>query len=526
MDTNKTIPDCLRLRFPDISQAKSNPAIQLYGLRFYKDQTPVEYLAELLLVFSSPKESDGQEAYSFKLSPVSTDEPRYWPKNRIALKLFAFFPSSILETRHPTHQKAYKEVLKSLKSCIKEGCSDSRKEETVQLLQSLYAGFVGVAKNRTWVTHAFLPVAHELLAKEVVWSPQKEDVPDRWEDDNLKNLFKSDRHIFMARGGEALFLQLANLFSNPDASDLKEMLSLETYQHINYCSVSTLEDRLQQQLRQMLEEAVSPLANLTKLLENKLSEYEIDLRPKHAKLGWVPAASRIEALLFAYEMDNICSANISSLEKLALLQTLCSMQVLRSLCFQASRLDNTELNTLGFIGNYAWIAADPESTTAKAIRQMAQSSFNRIEALLYRVLRNKALADCVRSEQNPYKEADKNGFEIFRKIAKEIGFVIPRKGTGQRFVVTPELLRFLVAALIPPGKRIRLTEFYNRAFAHYGLALGGQPLANAFIWNSGKANTDGYTVPSSDADWIMEALRQGGFLVELSDAVSIVHNPG
>jgi hypothetical protein len=524
MEDNNIVPDCIRLRFPAISQEISNPAIQLYGLRFYKDQTPVEYLAELLLVFSSPKEPDGQAAYSFRLSPIIKNQPRYWPKNRIALKLFAFFSSSILETRHPTHQKAYKEVLSVLKNCIKEDYPESRREEAIRLLQSLFAGFVGVAKNRTWVTHAFLPVANELLAREIVWSPQSDDIPDRWSD--LTSYFKSDRHIFMARGGEVLFLQLANLFYSLNSPDLEEMLNSEAYQHISNYSVNSLEYRLQQQLRQMLEEAVSPLSDLTKFLEQNLSDYEIDLSPKHANLGWVPAASRIEGLLFAHEMDNICSANISSLERLNLLQTLCSMQVLRSLCFQASRLDDAELDTPGFVGNYAWIATDPEATTAKAIRQMAQSSFNRIEALLYRVLRNKALAECVRSENNPYKEADKNGFEIFRKIAKEIGLVIPRKGAGQRFVITSELLRFLVAALIPPGKRIRLTEFYNRAFAHYGLALGGQALANAFVWNSGKANTDGYTVPSSDADWIVEALRQGGFLVELSDAVSIVHNPG
>jgi hypothetical protein len=522
-DNNHIIPDCMRHRFPETAHEKSNPAIQLYGLRFYKDQTPVEYLAELLLVFSSPK-SDGQLAYSFKIAEASRTPPCYWPKNRLALKLFAFFPSSILETRHPTHQKAYRELLEALKSCIKEDYPDDRKEETIRLLQSLFSGFVGVAKNRTWVTHAFLPVANELLAREIIWSPQDSEIPDTWNE--LKSHFRNDRHNFMARGGEALFLQLANLFANPNSSDLQEMLKSEIYQHIGNHSVAALEDRLQQQLRQMLEEAVSPLANLTKLLENKLSDYEIDLTPRHANLGWVPAVSRIEGLLFAHEMDNICSANISSLEKLALLQTLCSMQVLRSLCFQASRLDDAELDTPGFIGNYAWIAADPEATTAMAIRQMAQSSFNRIEALLYRVLRNKALADCVRSEKNPYKEADKNGFEIFRKIAKDTGLVIPRKGSGQRFVITPELLRFLVAALIPPGKRIRLTEFYNRAFAHYGLALGGQALANAFVWNSGKANTGGYTVPSADADWIVETLRQGGFLVELSDAVSIVHNPG
>ena len=34
---------------------QKNPAIRLYGRRFYKDQTPIEYLAELLLVFASAK---------------------------------------------------------------------------------------------------------------------------------------------------------------------------------------------------------------------------------------------------------------------------------------------------------------------------------------------------------------------------------------------------------------------------------------------------------------------------------------
>ena len=518
-----SVPDCMTQRFPEIPLKNPNPAIRLYGLRFYKDQTPVEYLAEMLLVFASPKQEDGREAYSFKLINTSDNPPRYWPKDRVTLKLFAFFPSSILETRHPTHQKAYKEILKTLQDSVIGGHPESRREETIRLLQSLFNGFVGVAKNRTWVTHAFLPVANELLANEVVWSPQREEISDDWT--SLCSHFKTDRHNFMARGGEVLFLQLSNLFHKPDAPELTVLLNDASYKHINITTASDLESRLQQHFRQMLEDAVSPLANLTKFIEKSLSDYELDLSPKHSNLGWVPAATRIEALLFAHEADNICSANISALEKIDLLQLLCSMQVLRSLCFQACRLDDSEADTPGFIGNYAWIVTNPEALANAPIRQMAQASFNRIEALLYRVLRHKTLADCVRSEHNPFKEADKNGFEIFRKIAKEIGLVIPRKGAGQRFVLSPELLRFLVAALIPPGQRIRLTEFYNRAFAHYGLALGGQALSSAFDWNTGKADGNSYTVPSHTA-WIEEALRQGGFLFELSDAVSIVHNPG
>jgi hypothetical protein len=85
-------------------------------------------------------------------------------------------------------------------------------------------------------------------------------------------------------------------------------------------------------------------------------------------------------------------------------------------------------------------------------------------------------------------------------------------------------LRFLVAALLYPGERVRLTEFYQRVFAHYGIALGGQQLAIALEWNGSESGTQSYAVSSSTA-WVEEALQQGGFLVELSDAVSIVHNP-
>lgn len=147
--------------------------------------------------------------------------------------------------------------------------------------------------------------------------------------------------------------------------------------------------------------------------------------------------------------------------------------------------------------------------------------------MLYRAIQSPYLNQTdMQIKDKDVQNGHDNCFRHFRKTAKEIGLVMPRKGIGQRFVMTPELLRYLVAALIPPGKRIRLTEFYKRAFSHYGLALGGQALANAYVWNNGKSNTDGYILPSADADWIVEALRQGGFLVELSDAVSIVHNPG
>jgi hypothetical protein len=425
----------------------------------------------------------------------------------VALKLFAFFPSSKLETRHPVHRLAYLDALELIKECLTDS-TDEDKNETIRLIQSLFNGFVGVAKNRTWATHSFLPVSTVFLARELDWLQSKaikDSALKNWYD--ADQYFTGDRHNFMARGGELLFLQLANLFSEPDAPP--ELFEL--------CN------RLQKELYKMLEEAIGSIGGLVRFIENKLEKYKINSIKPYANLGWVPLASCTEALLFAKEMDNICMSTLGSLEKLDLLQTLCCMQVLRSLCFQARRVDNTEKRTVGFVGQYSWIVTDPEAKIHTPIHQMAQNSFNDIEAMLYRVLRKKEILDL--NIKFSVAEGDKHGFKIFRKIAKEIGLVIPKTGSGQRFTLHQGLLRFLVAALIKPGERIRLTHFYQRVFSHYGIALGGQELAIALAWSGNESGGESYTISANTA-WIEEALQQGGFLVELSDAVSIVHNPG
>jgi hypothetical protein len=156
---------------------------------------------------------------------------------------------------------------------------------------------------------------------------------------------------------------------------------------------------------------------------------------------------------------------------------------------------------------------------------MAQSSFERIDEMLYCVLRSPYLNKDGKVDSHALKNGDDNTFKHFRKFCKEIGLVIPLRGSGQRFTLHQGLLRFLVAALIAPDERIRLTHFYQRVFAHYGIALGGQQLAVALDWCGNESNDHTYAVSSNSA-WVEEALQQGGFLVELSDAVSMVRNPG
>jgi hypothetical protein len=518
LDSDNTVTE----RFPtsNILEDQMNPAIRLYGRRFYKDQTPVEYLAEFLLVYASGK--GRQKNNSYRLDLVGGGEPAcYWPNDRIALKLFSFFASSKLETRHPIHQKTYLQALADIKARIAGTNLD--KDEGVRLLQSLFGGFVGVARNRTWVTHSFLPASSALLAREVDWlhsNATKDTELSNWV--GAKKHFATDRHNFMARGGELLFLQLAHLFSKNDHAALKEIRASGSYFHLEKQDLIVMREGIESELKSILENAVEPITQLSNFIEKALGTLAFDEQSTRASLGWVPTASVPEAYLFASEMNNICRSAQGPLDKIELLQTLVCMQVLRSLCFQAQRTDDPNSRMEGFAGGYSWIATDVNAPSGSAVRKLAQNSFERTEELLYRVLRR--VAKSGGGVQPKLAEADKHGFQIFRKIGKELELVIPRKGGGQRFALTPKLLRFLVAALVGSGERVRLSEFYRRVFAHFGIALGNSQLVSALSWCGNESDERDYS-SAADTSWVEEALHQGGFLVELSDAVSIVCNP-
>ena len=520
-------------RFPEnaaiggvLKADKANPAIRLYGRRFYKDQTPIEYLAEFLLAFSSPKLKNGDGSFQFSI-PLEDgkSEPCYYPEDRVAIKLFSFFPTSKLETRHVVHRASYVDSLKQIESVF---YNNGEKQEAVQLLQSLLNGFVGVSSNRTWVTNCFLPASTALLSREVNWEHvkarrAKKGEVNSWESsleyfsDNLRN--------FMSRGGELLFLQLANLFEELEKQKLDHLLDVPFYAHLKP-RLNNLKSIIELNIKSLIDGSSSNIEAIINIIENSLSDYKINEEKKPSSLGWVPKSSRTEALLFASEIENICSSSIGALDKLNFLQTLCCMQVIRTLCFQARRIDESVPVTEGFIGGYVWIVANPNEATTGVIRKMAQNSFTVIESMLYRVLRNPVLTtNGIVFSDNDFRNGDDNGFRHFTKFAKEIGLVVPRTGQGSRFVLHQGLLRFLVAALIRPGERIRLNQFYQRIFAHYGIAIGGEQLKVALQWIGKEADSDTYAVASSSA-WVEEALKQGGFLVELSDAVSMVTNPG
>ena len=337
----------------------------------------------------------------------------------------------------------------------------------------------------------------------------------------------------MARGGELLYLQLTSMF-NSDGRAIPAAFgnnTVGTYAHFDESGTTNqLRISLQQQLATLLRESDHALGVLGEFVEKAFlaadveSEYD---HPTEARLGWVPRETATEAFLFAWEAENLCKAQRSGLQKISLLKDLCVLHVMRSLCFQSARVMGL-ISLNGFVGGYSWIACAANAALRNAGKQTAINAYKNVESLLYRSLRTfdgyaPGTVPTVEAKKQAWLDnGDDNTLRLFRKLGKQIGVIVPRKGPGMRFTLPPHIVRLLVAALIPPGKRIRLDVFYQRIFSHYGIAINQETVAAGLSPYGIQHATDAFCV---DSTWFEEELRRGGYLIPLSDAVSLISNP-
>ena len=409
-------------RFPDISLKKdtdSSPSVRAFGRRFYRDQTPLEYLAEFLLCFSSTKTTDvGKGDSGFPhLESLPKVPMEYHPESRLALKLFAFFPSSKLETRHPTHVDRFKQLIGDITNSVEADSSEDAKH-AVQTLQKLFAGFVGVSGDRTWATHSFVPASSYLLSREIDWrhSEALKKGVSEWRD--TKKYFSTGSNNFMARGGEVLFLQLWHVLRMKDDGEINEWLKVQ-YMHLDW---SRAKEALPFGLKNLVHAINSPLEKLGSIVESA-AKYEPaiheDKKPK--VFGWVYRSSWPEATLFAWEIANVVSSSQDSLRKIRILQDLCCVHVLRSMCFQANRLVkdmDEEFGELGFEGGYAWIAGGPSSGSGTDLGKASNESVRAVEDLLFKALRSDSLP-LLKTGEKPkdgVNGADQHGYKLFRGL--------------------------------------------------------------------------------------------------------------
>ena len=516
-----------------------NPAIQLFGNRLINEQSPTELLTELLLVTTSAKQVAGTgDTFTTPLPGMEGlvgwpggGELRYAPKARLNLKLFAFMGASRLDSRHETHRQHYKELLHGLQAhtqVVERGTED----DVLRTLENLFLGFQGAGSGRTWCAQSLLPVCPGFLAGETIWSETaaRRSSPDSWPHvmDKLHTYFTMNRHRFLARGGEVLYLQVCNaLRQTPEAIQRwaeETRIGIELQEQ----NPAWLHSELQRELARLMEHCPQTVTDIVEFIDSGVESDTAratdrpDGGTRFVDAGWCPADSWQEGYLFAVDLLRLCQADLDVIERLRLLETACAMQVLRSLGVQSARCCPPE-RTTSWPGYRLAVSAPDEEWSA--VKRISQHTVRVMEKLVYRAIRSDAvtLPDSEDERSRILKEADtRYGGKLFISTAKRIGLLVPRRGAGARFTLNERLLRFLVVTTVPVGGRLTYDRFKELVEARHGLVFDASGFARASAWADGVENV---RLGNRCDAWLQQMLEAAGLLVHLSDSCALVVNP-
>jgi len=525
----------------DDKSFNSNPAIQLFGNRLFIDQTSTEFLVELLLVVTSVKQADSH-VFSSKLPSrevlIAWHDTvlKYAPKARLNLKLFSFLGASRLDARHAIHRQHHHELLNTLMSKISMSGSGS-KEGVIRTLENLFLGFQGAGGGRTWCAQSFLPISPGLLAGETIWNETeaRKTPPPNWSSltDTLSTYFTMNKHRFLARGGEILYLQLCNALRQ--SSDnikgwVKESgIGLSSDYNNNEQDPEWLHSQLEQELTGLMTRCPPTMTEIAEFIdsgiESETSEKTdmTDGSPRFVKAGWCPAESWQEGYLFAVDLLRLCKANLDTIDRLSLLESACTMHVLRSLAMQSARYTDSE-HPVPWPGYRLAVSAPEEKRLA--VKRISQQTAKMMEKQIFQAIRNEAKGiELPRGDREPDKslnEADRRyAGKLFVGLAKRIGLIVPRRGAGARFVLNDQLLRLLVVTTVPVGGRITFATFKRLVELRHGLVFDADGFNRASEWLNGT----GVYLPSDTDVWLQEMLEAAGLLIHLSDSCALVENP-
>ncbi len=517
--------------FPNIDVSEDyNPAIRLFGKRFISEQTILEFMVEFLAIIFSPKWI-GEQEISAPLPSMRQikDWPdgvelKYKPPIKLNLKLLAFLGSSRIDGRHGVHEQQFRKLHQTMEDAI---TCNYNKQEAITFLEEFLSGFQGVGFNRAWCAQTFYPISASLLTQETIWNETKarKQEPLNWfySIENFQTYYSRTKHNFMARGGELLYLQLCNVFRS-DEVGLKSLAAQLGF-NPDEADIEQLFQSLQERMPRLKGMHTEPFDRLIDFIESLDTETHEQINQKDQILSceWCSQDSWPEGYMFAVELKRLLSARLDSIDRLELLMTGCSLQVLRSLCAQSMRYHMAAVNSKCPLG-YAWIFSAANSSLQQ--RRVSHRNLQVIQHMIQNSLRIDPLqinaGNGPRTETSYYREADnKYGHKLLLSLGKKLGIIAPYKGPGARFIMTDRLLRYLVVVLLQPGERITYQDFLQRMYLHYGIAIEGEQLEDAMAWSDLPANT---ALQSAKDSWLANMLRAGGFLTELSDAWSIVDN--
>jgi len=530
---------CDPFPFVAVREREDNPAIQLFGKRLFNDQSSMEFLIELLLVTTSSKRiGDAGDPFLTPLPSADmlkdwplTDELRYAPKARLNLKLFAFMGASRLDSRHETHRQHYKDVLQKLHDSIRVAETGSE-NDVLRTLENLFLGFQGTGVGRTWCAQSFMPVCKGLLAGETIWNETaaRRTPPQNWDNllEDQQTYLTMNKHRFLARGGEVLYLQICNALRQPPEAvrrwNKESGVQLEPKEQ----DPAWLHQQLQDELAKLHDHCPQTVTDIAEFLDTGVeSETAVATdtdggEPRYVTAGYCPADSWREGYLFAVDLLRLCQADLDVIERLQLLEMACAMQVLRNLATQSARHYPSEHKTT-WPGYRLAISAPNEDSPA--LKRLSRHTAKVVEKIIYRAIRCEDihLPDDEIEREKLLKEADRRyGGKLFVGMAKRIGLLVPRRGAGVRFTLNAQLLRLLVVTTVPIGGRLTYDRFKELLEARHGLVFDIDGFKRASAWVDGS----GWIFGDNSIDyWLQEMLEAAGLLIHLSDSCALVVNP-
>lgn len=520
---------------PDDVKAMENPAIQLYGNRLFSDQTISELLSEFLLVVFSPKRT-GHTVFETALPSREqlfawNDKPlKYAPKARLNLKLFSFLGASRLESRHQTHRVHHEQLIQRLHGQILVD-DPEHKQDIIRTIENLFLGFQGAGSGRTWCAQSFLPISSGFLSGESIWKQTKaeRDNVDDWYEliGHRASYFDMNQHLFFARGGELLYLQVCNALRQPHdriAAWCRDgVLGLTKYEQ----DPEWLHTQLNESLQNLMNFCPHTLTALAEFIDSRLDSITTESTDgtesdrRFVSTGWCNAESWMEGYLFAVDLLRLMQSNLDVVERIYLLETACSMQVLRTMAMQSMRLMSGAESCCG--PDYRLAVSAPEENRP-VIRRLSQQSVKAIEKMIFQSLRSDTI-ELPKDEikrNSKLKEADSRyGSKLFVGLSKRLGLVVPKRGAGARFVLNEQLLRLLVVTTVPVGGRLTFDTFKQLLERRHGLVFDAKGLDRASERLCGK----GIYLPADTDQWLQEMLEAAGFLIHLSDSCALIHNP-
>lgn len=491
----------------DYKPAKQIPLQSyLFGHRIQDSQTKYEYLIEFLQVAISPKAVEYNEKHYDCMFPVNEEHcdnrMQYYPVSRIGLKRFVFFPKSKLDGKAAVDKKAYEECLKALEARIVNG-NTSQIKNALLIIQNLLNGFSAVNQNRSWFDQNMLPVCPEVILPEGMGIKSwRQGMTFQQCDPDIDSKFDFKKYTYMCRGGEVYYLHLLNAINQ--FPEYKELIEKRIREMItSFPQFSCLCNFVQDTWDEFM--AVSPE----------------DKKTLRKDLGAIPTSFEVRNKYTLEELENFLNSKCHPFEKMETFANGLILQMLRMMYLSAS----TEKSS-----NCWLIDVNCKGYENTEIKKAAISAFKRNEETISTYLYDGLDADKPEwvanngDEVKTIKAAADDSYRLFRKLGKSLGIIIPNTGTGMRFSLSEDIIKFLVLSIIPPKHMITLDEFMDLLHEHFGMVIGATQYRKEMANNMLPPISD-LSFMEENKNAFSEKLKECGFLRDLSDATSIVENP-